>query len=141
MNFLGIGGSKRSRFGPYEITGSLGKGGMGEVFKATDTRLKRTVAIKVLKRAHSDRFSREVRAIAALNHPNICTLYDIGPDYLVMEYIDGAPLSGPIALDRALPLAIEIAGALEAAHAKRIIHRDLKPANILVTSSGIKLLD
>jgi len=88
--------SPGDRVGPYEILSALGAGGMGEVFKATDTRLGRTVAIKFLKGAHSERFEREARAIAALNHPHICALYDIGPDYLVMEYVEGAPLKGPV---------------------------------------------
>src|SRR5271170_4873726 len=114
---------------------------MGEVWKATDTRLGRAVAIKVLKGPHSERFEQEARAIAALNHPHICTLYDIGPDYLVMEYIEGAALSGPMPVEEALRLALQMAAALEAAHAKGITHRDLKPANILVTKEGVKLLD
>src|SRR5580658_4155319 len=129
------------KLGPYEILAPIGAGGMGEVWKATDTRLGRTVAIKVLNGAHSDRFEQEARAIAALNHPHICTLYDIGPDYLVMEHIEGAPLKGPLPVDEALRLALQMAGALEAAHAKGITHRDLKPANILVTKEGVKLLD
>ena len=130
-----------SQLGPYRIESSIGVGGMGEVYKATDIRLNRSVAVKILHRAHSDRFKRETRAIAALNHPNICTLYDVGPDYLVMEYVEGKPLSGPLAPDTAIRLALEIAAALEVAHRKGIIHRDLKPGNILVTSSGVKLLD
>lgn len=114
---------------------------MGEVHKATDTRLGRTVAIKLLYGSHSDRFEREARAIAALNHPHICTLYDVGPDYLVMEYIEGVPLKGPMPPEEAVRLALEIAGALQAAHNEGIVHRDLKPANILATRSGVKLLD
>jgi TolB-like protein/Tfp pilus assembly protein PilF/predicted Ser/Thr protein kinase len=114
---------------------------MGEVHKAIDTRLGRTVAIKLLFDTHTDRFEREARAIAALNHPHICTLYDVGPDYLVMEYIEGIPLEGPLPAKEAARMALEIAGALEAAHAEGIVHRDLKPANILVTRSGVKLLD
>jgi len=133
--------SPGTRFGPYEIVAPLGAGGMGEVYKATDTRLDRTVAIKLLRKAHTDRFEREARAIAALNHPHICTLYDVGPDYLVMEYVEGAPLRGPLAPQEALRLALQIARALEAAHAKGIIHRDLKPDNIIVTRMGVKLLD
>jgi TolB-like protein/predicted Ser/Thr protein kinase len=129
------------RLGPYEILAPIGAGGMGEVWKATDTRLGRTVAIKVLKGPHGDRFEQEARAIAALNHPHICTLYDIGPDYLVMEYIEGAPLKGPLPVDEAVRLAVQIASALEAAHAKGILHRDLKPGNVLVTAAGAKLLD
>ena len=114
---------------------------MGEVHKAMDTRLGRTVAIKLLFDTHSDLFEREARAIAALNHPHICMLYDVGPDYLVMEYIEGAPLKGPLPAEEAARVALEIAGALLAAHTAGIVHRDLKPANILVTRSGVKLLD
>jgi eukaryotic-like serine/threonine-protein kinase len=130
-----------TRLGPYEIVTLLGSGGMGEVHKAIDTRLGRTVAIKLLFSAHTDRFEREARAIAALNHPHICTLYDVGPDYLVMEYIEGAPLKGPMPAQEAARLALEIAGALKAAHAEGIVHRDLKPGNIMLTRSGVKLLD
>jgi serine/threonine protein kinase len=114
---------------------------MGEVYRALDTRLSRTVAIKVLNGPHSERFEQEARAIAALNHPHICTLHDVGPNYLVMEYIEGTALSGPLPVEEALRLALQIAAALEAAHAKGITHRDLKPANILVTKDGVKLLD
>jgi len=114
---------------------------MGEVYKATDTRLGRTVAIKFLRAAHSERFQREARAIAALNHPHICTLHDIGPDYLVMEYVEGSPLHGPLKPEDALRLSLQIAEALEAAHGKGIVHRDLKPDNILVNGAGVKLLD
>src|SRR5246127_5651716 len=105
------------RLGPYELTAPLGAGGMGEVWKARDTRVDRVVAIKRLKAEHAERFKREARAIAALNHPHICQLYDVGPDYLVMEYVEGAEIKGPLPLDRALTLAIQLAGALEAAHA------------------------
>ena len=114
---------------------------MGEVFRARDTRLNRTVAIKVSAEQFTERFEREAHAVAALNHPSICTLYDIGPNYLVMEYIEGEPLSGPLPLDRALRIAIELAGALDFAHRKGIVHRDLKPANILASKSGVKILD
>jgi serine/threonine-protein kinase len=133
--------------GRFQLTAKLGAGGMGEVYRATDTRLGRTVAIKLLPQSVADdrdrleRLDREARAIAALNHPHICQVYDIGPNYLVMEFIEGAPLAGPLPLDLALRYAVEIADALSAAHAKGITHRDLKPANILVTASGIKLLD
>ena len=130
-----------TRLGPYEILAPIGAGGMGEVYRATDTRLNRIVAIKVLNGPQSARFEQEARAIAALNHPHICTLHDVGPDYLVMEYIDGAALSGPLPVEEALRLALQMAAALEAAHAKGITHRDLKPANILVTKEGVKLLD
>jgi TolB-like protein/predicted Ser/Thr protein kinase len=130
-----------TRLGPYEIVAPIGAGGMGEVHKARDTCLGRIVAIKVLNGPHSDRFEQEARAIAALNHPNICTLHDVGSDYLVMEYVEGAALSGPLPVEEALRLALHMAAALEAAHAKGITHRDLKPANILVTKEGVKLLD
>src|ERR1700680_2323541 len=129
------------KLGPDEILAPIGAGGMGEVYKANDTRLDRTVAIKVSKAEFNERFEREARAVAALNHPNICQLYDVGPNYLVMEFIEGTPLNGPLPLARACRYAVEIADALSAAHAKGITHRDLKPANILVTASGIKLLD
>jgi TolB-like protein len=114
---------------------------MGEVYKAIDTRLGRAVAIKTLKSAHGQRFLQEARAIAALNHPHICVLHDVGPDYLVMEYVDGTPLQGPLPLEEALRVASEVVEALEAAHAKGILHRDLKPANIMMTGTGAKLLD
>ena len=130
-----------NRLGPYEITAPLGAGGMGEVYKARDTRLDRIVAIKVSNEHFSERFEREAHAVAALNHSNICTLHDVGPNYLVMEYIDGAPLKGPVPLLQALKYAAQICDALDAAHNKGITHRDLKPANILVTKTGIKLLD
>ena len=130
------------QLGPYVLVSPIGAGGMGEVWKARDTRLDRIVAIKRLIGQHTARFDQEARAIAALNHPNICTLHDIGPDYLVMEYVEGKPVQGPLPGDEALRLAIQIAAALEEAHARGILHRDLKPANILVTSKGAtKLLD
>src|SRR6516162_8087078 len=114
---------------------------MGEVYKARDTRLNRTVAVKVAKGQFSERFHREAEAVAALNHPHICTLHDVGPNYLVMEYIEGQPLKGPMPLGQALQYAAQICDALDAAHREGITHRDLKPANILVTKSGVKLLD
>ena len=129
------------KLGPYEILAPIGAGGMGDVYKARDTRLDRIVAIKVSKTEFSERFEREARAVAALNHSNICTLYDVGPNYLVMEYIEGVPLKGPLPIDQALKYAAQICDALDAAHKKGITHRDLKPANILVTKAGIKLLD
>ena len=127
--------------GPYEILAPIGAGGMGEVYRARDTRLGRDVAIKISAEQFSERFEREARSIAALNHPNICHLYDVGPNYLVMELIDGTPLKGPLAMEKAVAYAQQILDALDAAHQKGITHRDLKPANILVTKSGIKLLD
>ena len=130
-----------TRLGPYEILSPIGAGGMGEVYKALDTRLGRPVAIKTLHSPHMERFGREARAIAALNHPHICALYDVGPDYLVMEYVEGVPLQGPLPPAKALRYATQIAQALEAAHAKGITHRDLKPGNILISASGVKLLD
>jgi eukaryotic-like serine/threonine-protein kinase len=133
--------SPGDHLGPYEILSPIGAGGMGEVWKARDTRLDRIVAIKTLKGQHSARFEQEARVIAALNHPHICQIYDIGPDYLVLEYIEGTPLKGPLPADQAWTLARQIASALEAAHAKGILHRDLKPGNILVSASGAKLLD
>src|SRR6202051_1205644 len=129
------------KLGPYEILARIGAGGMGEVYKARDTRLDRIVAIKTSKVEFSERFEREAKAVAALNHPNICQLYDVGPNYLVMEHIEGAPLKGPLPIDQALKYAVQICDALDAAHKKGITHRDLKPANILVTKAGIKLLD
>ena len=144
------------RLGPYEILSAIGAGGMGEVYRARDTRLDRIVAIKVLPDHFADRaelrerFDREARTIASLNHPHICTLYDVGhqdgTDYLVMEYIEGETLTqrlqkGPLPLDQVLRHAIEIADALDKAHRKGITHRDLKPGNIMLTKSGSKLLD
>src|SRR5687767_14202835 len=130
-----------TRLGPYEILSHLGAGGMGEVWKARDTRLNRLVAIKASLGSFSERFEREARAIAAVNHPHVCSLYDVGPDYLVMEYVEGECLRGPVPLARALELAEQILDALDAAHEKGIVHRDLKPGNILLTKSGVKVLD
>jgi eukaryotic-like serine/threonine-protein kinase len=131
-----------TRLGPYEIDSVIGVGGMGEVYRARDTRLDRTVAVKQLTPEHRERFEREARAIAALNHPNICQVYDVGADYLVLEFIEGAPVRGPMPPEEALRLGRQIAGALQAAHERGILHRDLKPANIIVTPDGTaKLLD
>ncbi len=145
-----------TRLGPYEIVAPIGAGGMGEVYKATDSRLERTVAIKVLPEhlaesaERKQRFEREAKAISQLNHPHICTLYDIGNqdgiDYLVMEYIEGGTLADrlkrePLSPREALTFAIQIAEALDEAHRHGIVHRDLKPANIVLTESGVKLLD
>jgi eukaryotic-like serine/threonine-protein kinase len=135
-----------TRLGPYEITGLLGAGGMGEVYRARDPRLDRIVAIKVLPPAFSSdpdrlhRFHQEARAIASLNHPNICQIYDVGPSYLVLEYVDGVPPQGPLPADVATRLALQIADALRAAHLRGVLHRDLKPANILVIQSGRETL-
>jgi serine/threonine protein kinase len=130
------------KLGPYEILAPIGKGGMGEVWKARDTRLGRIVAIKRLRTEHSARLEQEARAIAALNHPHICQIYDVGPDYLVMEYVEGAEVCGPMPMEQAVRLAVQIVSALEEAHGKGVLHRDLKPANILVTTKGAaKLLD
>jgi Tol biopolymer transport system component/tRNA A-37 threonylcarbamoyl transferase component Bud32 len=149
---IGVG----SKLGPYEILGAIGAGGMGEVYKARDTRLDRTVAIKVLPERVSAnpelkaRFEREARALSAFQHPHICTLYDIGhqdgADFLVMEYIEGETLAtrlerGPLPTDQLLRIAIDIAGALDKAHRQGVIHRDLKPGNIILTKAGAKLLD
>ena len=144
------------RLGPYEILSSIGAGGMGEVYRAKDTRLDRIVAIKVLpdhladRAERRERFEREAKTISSLNHPHICTLYDIGhqdgTDFLVMEYLEGETLAqrlvkGPLPLDQVLQYAIEIADALDKAHRKGVTHRDLKPGNIMLTKSGTKLLD
>ena len=129
------------KLGPYEILSPIGEGGMGAVWKARDARLGRDVALKVSKAEFTARFAREARTVAALNHPNVCQLYDVGPNYLVMELIDGVPLKGPLAVEKAVEYAGQILDALDAAHRKGITHRDLKPANILVTKQGIKLLD
>ena len=135
-----------ARLGPYRIEQKLGEGGMGEVFRAVDTRLGRAVAIKITLEHFSARFEREARAIASLNHPNICTLYDVGPSYLVMELVEGETLAarlkrGPLPMNTALSYASQIAAALAEAHARGIVHRDLKPSNLMVARSSIKVLD
>jgi len=135
------------KLGHYEITGLIGHGGMGEVYRARDLRLNREVAIKSSREQFSERFEREAHAIAALNHPNICTLYDVGPSYLVMELVEGETLDdrlkrGPISLEETLRLAHQITEALENAHEKNITHRDLKPGNIMIRPDGtVKVLD
>jgi serine/threonine protein kinase len=144
------------RLGPYEILSALGAGGMGEVYRAHDTRLNRTVAIKMLPEEIANeaelraRFEREARAVAALDHPNICALYDVGnadgTPFLVMQHLDGETLSdrlarGPLPLQQTLTIAIELADALDRAHRAGVVHRDLKPANVMLTRSGAKLLD
>jgi serine/threonine-protein kinase len=139
--------SAGTKLGPYEILRPLGAGGMGEVYRARDPRMGREVAIKVSAERFSDRFDREVRAVASLNHANICQVYDVGPNYLVMELIEGPTLAdriakGPVPLEEVLEIAHQIADALEAAHEKGIVHRDLKPANVKVCPDGrVKVLD
>jgi Tol biopolymer transport system component/predicted Ser/Thr protein kinase len=133
--------SPGSMLGPYEILERIGMGGMGEVYKAKDTRLLRIVSVKTCRTNFSERFGREARAIAALNHPHICQIYDVGLNFLVMEYVAGQPIRGPMPLDKALRYATEICGALAAAHKSGIVHRDLKPDNVLLTKSGVKVLD
>src|SRR5438876_6237701 len=141
-----------SRLGPYEVIAPLGAGGMGEVWRGRDTRLDRSVAIKVLPAEFSEnakfklRFEREARTISQLNHPNICTLYDVGDGYLVMELLEGESLAdrlthGAMSTEEVLRYGIEIAEALDKAHRQGIVHRDLKPGNIMLTKSGVKLLD
>ena len=145
-----------TRLGPYEILSPLGSGGMGEVYRAKDTRLDRTVAIKILpshlssNADYKQRFEREARAISSLTHPHICGLYDVGSqngtEFLVMEFLEGETLAhrlakGPLPTDQMLRYAIQIADALDKAHKQGIVHRDLKPGNIMLTKSGVKLLD
>jgi eukaryotic-like serine/threonine-protein kinase len=138
--------SPGARLGPYQIEALLGKGGMGQVFRATDTRLTRRVAIKICNKPFLDRFEQEARSIAAISHPNVCTLYDVGPNYLVMELLDGETLAarlkrGKLPINDTLRFGAQIAEALAVAHAAGIIHRDLKPGNIMLSKSGIKVLD
>ena len=141
-----------TRLGPYEILSPVGRGGMGEVYRARDTRLGRTVALKILPEEflrdpkRKARFEREARAISALNHPNVCALYDVSDSFLVMEYCEGSTLadriaSGPLSVEDTLRYGAQMADALEAAHRQRIVHRDLKPSNVMVTARGVKLLD
>ena len=129
------------QLGPYRIEALIGAGGMGAVYKARDTRLDRTVAIKTVEGRFSERFEREAKTIASLNHPHICTLFDVGENYLVMEYIEGATLKGPLPLADVIKYGAQIAEALDAAHRKGITHRDLKPGNILITKAGAKVID
>lgn len=134
--------SAGDRLGPYEILGLIGKGGMGEVYRARDTRLGREVAVKISQEQFNERFEREARAVASLNHPNICSLYDVGPNYLVMEYVEGESPAGPLPVDEVMEIARQIAEALGEAHDKGVVHRDLKPANIKVKPDGtVKVLD
>ena len=143
-----------TRLGPYAVEGPLGSGGMGEVYRAHDTRLQRVVAVKTLSQrlesdAHAiERFEREARAAASLNHPNICTIYDVGtnPPFIAMELLEGQTLQhrlqrGPLEVTPALDIALALADALDAAHRKGILHRDIKPANIYLTPVGPKILD
>jgi eukaryotic-like serine/threonine-protein kinase len=131
-----------TKLGPYEILALIGAGGMGEVYKGRDTRLDRIVAVKVSKDQFTDRFAREARAVAALNHPNICHLYDVGPNYLVMEFVEGAPIAPTDNIALLLDLAMQAADGMAGAHAAGIVHRDLKPGNILVTRENrVKILD
>src|SRR5215510_1673483 len=146
----------QTRLGPYEILSTLGAGGMGEVYRARDTRLERTVAIKVLPSQMAgrpelrQRLEREARAISSLNHPHICVLYDIGHedavDFLVMECLEGETLAerlkkGPLPLETALDYAMQIASALGEAHRHGVVHRDMKPGNVMLTKQGAKVLD
>src|SRR5580765_8089250 len=134
--------SAGDKLGPYEILAPIGAGGMGEVYRARDPRLNRDVAIKVSAVQFSERFGREAKAIAALNHSNICQIYDVGPDYIVMEYVEGAPITPVDTPRKLLDIAVQMSDGLAAAHAAGIIHRDLKPDNILITRDGrIKILD
>jgi len=139
--------SAGEKLGPYEILGLIGAGGMGEVYRARDPRLRRDVAIKVSAERFSERFEREARVIASLNHPNICTLHDVGPNFLVMELVEGPTLAeriqeGAIPLAESLHLAAQMADALEAAHEKGVVHRDLKPGNVKIKPDGtVKVLD
>ena len=145
-----------TRLGPYEIIAPIGAGGMGEVYRARDTRLDRTVALKVLVQHLGDtpemrqRFEREARSVSSFNHPNICALYDIGnqdgTDFLVMEYLEGETLAkrierGPLPAAELLRIAVQICEALDKAHRQGVVHRDLKPGNVMLTKSGAKLLD
>jgi len=137
---------ENTQLGPYKIEGLLGAGGMGKVYRATDTRLNRKVAVKITEENFSGRFEREAQAISSFNHPNICTLYDVGPNYLVMELLEGFTLAdeikkGPLAIEQVAVYGAQIATALAEAHAHGIVHRDLKPGNIMVTRHGAKVLD
>jgi eukaryotic-like serine/threonine-protein kinase len=135
-----------TQLGPYKIEGPLGAGGMGDVFRGVDTRLGRSVAVKTSREQFSARFEREARAIAALNHPHICTLYDVGPNYLVMELLEGETLAtrlrrGALPVDEILRYGDQMADALAEAHRLGVVHRDLKPSNVMLTRNGVKLLD
>src|SRR3954447_17099079 len=121
------------KLGPYEIIAQIGQGGMGEVYRARDPRLNRDVAVKISTSEFSERFDREARAVAALNHPNICQLYDVGPAYLVLEYVEGSPVTRTEGLRQLLDVAVQLADGLAAAHSAGFVHCDLKPENVLVT--------
>src|SRR5580692_10403367 len=134
--------------GPYKIERKIGEGGMGEVYRATDTRLARAVAIKTCRQEFDERFQREARVIASLNHRHICSLYDVGPNYLVMELLEGETLAeklkrGRVSIKQTLLHGGEIADALAAAHAKGVVHRDIKPGNVMIAKAGagVKVLD
>ncbi len=134
--------SPGDKVGPYKILALIGKGGMGEVYRAHDDRLRRDVAIKLSNAEFSERFTREARTVASLNHTNIAHLYDVGPNYLVMELVEGENLKGPLDFKDALPIIQQLIDGIEAAHEKGIVHRDLKPANIKITPEGVvKILD
>ncbi len=138
--------SAGEHLGPYEILASIGSGGMGEVYRARDTRLGRAVAVKIINEKFSARFEHEARCIAALSHPHICAVFDVGPNYLVMELLEGETLAarlkgGALPIDQVSRYGIQIADALATAHAQGIVHRDLKPGNIMITKSGVKVLD
>src|SRR5215467_8176606 len=130
-----------AQLGPYRIEELVGSGGMGQVYRAYDTRLGRMVALKISKEEFGERFDQEARVIAGLNHPHICHLYDVGPNYFVMELVEGRPLQGRLPVAAAVEYASQILDALAVAHSKGVVHRDLKPSNILVAKQGIKLLD
>src|SRR6266487_656823 len=135
-----------TRLGPYEVIAPIGAGGMGEVWRGRDTRLDRSVAIKIVPQEFAQRFEREAKTISQLSHPNICTLYDVGVNYLVMELLDGESLAdklakGPLPLEQVLRYGVQIADALDKAHRAGIVHRDVKPCFAMSTSSGAKLHD
>jgi serine/threonine protein kinase len=130
-----------TQLGPYEVLALIGAGGAGEVWTARDSRTNAIVAIKQLQSAHMARYRADATAISKLQHPNICALFDIGPDYLVMEYVEGPTLRGPMAPDKATRLAVQIASAIETAHEHGILHGDLKPGNVIVAHGSAKLLD
>ncbi len=133
--------SSGTQLGPYELLALIGTGGAGDVWTARDNRHDHVVVIKQLHAAQMVHFRPEAAAIAGLRHPNICSILDVGPDYLVMEYVEGPTLRGPMAAGKATSVAIELASAIEAAHAVGIVHGDLKPGNVIVAHGSAKLLD